>query len=136
MFLLEVSTQVHAAHWLDEEKLYSKLCANIHGHTYGISVSLSSSRLDDQGMVVDAGIVKDEIKRNFDHKTLNDHDYFQRGIGGLSASLPTTAEVFARVIFEVLKLKLKVIAPDAVVESVSVRETDSTLATFIKVPSV
>lgn len=62
----------HAAHRLGAN--YPGDCRNLHGHTYAVEVTIvgDSSRLDEHGMVVEFGKVKDLcytqfVKANLDH---------------------------------------------------------------------
>ena len=61
-------------------------CRNLHGHSWSIEIAVSRTMLNENGIVVDFGALKDfldEIKEALDHKYLND-------IGGLENP---TAEV-------------------------------------------
>lgn len=46
-------------------------CKRLHGHNYSIEVELSSRTIDQHGMVVDFGVIKDYVEQ-FDHINLND----------------------------------------------------------------
>lgn len=46
-------------------------CANVHGHTYNVDVSLSATALDEHGMVMDFNHFR-ELKAMLDHKNLNE----------------------------------------------------------------
>lgn len=52
----------------DSEHLRTKLCANLHGHTYAVEVTFDGEN-DRNGMVVDFKAVKDLIDV-FDHTTI------------------------------------------------------------------
>jgi 6-pyruvoyltetrahydropterin/6-carboxytetrahydropterin synthase len=61
-----------SAHRLDD---YIGKCANLHGHTYKLEVSIKG-RTDHRGIVVDFGdiknIVNEQIIAKYDHRFLND----------------------------------------------------------------
>lgn len=92
-----------AAHFLPNHK---GKCANMHGHTYRLEVTVvrENGQLclngTDEGMVIDfadlKALVKAEVIDKMDHKILNDVLPFR-----------TTAENIAAYIFEVLTDKLQ-----------------------------
>lgn len=92
-----------AAHFLPNHK---GKCANMHGHTYRLEVTVvrDNGMLinsgTDEGMVIDfadlKAIVKAEVIDKMDHKVLNDVLPFR-----------TTAENMVAYIFEILKEKLQ-----------------------------
>lgn len=45
---------------------YSKLCQSIHGHSYIFEVTLSEEHLNEDGMVMDFGEVKNKLQHLFD----------------------------------------------------------------------
>ena len=51
-------------------------CKNLHGHSYKLEVTISSRKLNDQGMVMDFGDLKKIVNKwvidKFDHSYLND----------------------------------------------------------------
>jgi len=53
---------------------YQGKCANLHGHNYQLSVIVESDTLNDQGMVMDFGDMKDIVKpiidKQYDHRFL------------------------------------------------------------------
>jgi 6-pyruvoyltetrahydropterin/6-carboxytetrahydropterin synthase len=53
-------------------------CASLHGHRYVAEVTVSSPRLDDLGMVVDFGVVKEKvgewIDEYWDHNFIAHHE--------------------------------------------------------------
>lgn len=71
-FILTKAFTFDSAHSLQN---YRGKCANLHGHTYRLEVSISGER-DDRGLVIDFGefkeIVNDRVISYFDHKYLND----------------------------------------------------------------
>ena len=93
-YVLAMRHYIDAAHQLpDSESLTTKKCCNLHGHTYAIDVELIEPDVNHDGFVLDFGTIKSLLDQ-FDHTFLNEHEAFK--------NKPTTAENFARVIFEVL----------------------------------
>jgi 6-pyruvoyltetrahydropterin/6-carboxytetrahydropterin synthase len=105
-------------------------CSTFHGHNYKVTVELVSNILDSVGMVFDyrrLEPIKKWIDETFDHKDLNDGQYF---ITNESLCNPT-AENMARVIF----IKCKELLPDLYrdgikINAVTVSETDKTSARY------
>ena len=61
-----------SAHFLRD---YNGKCANMHGHTYKVKLTIKVKELDDRGIGVDFGKMKEflnEIKEKYDHKLLNE----------------------------------------------------------------
>ena len=59
----------HRLHLMEQ----THCCRNIHGHTYTISVVISTRELDDKGMVIDfrkLDVVKKYVDEKFDHTLL------------------------------------------------------------------
>ncbi|TGE37432.1 6-carboxytetrahydropterin synthase QueD [Desulfosporosinus fructosivorans] len=106
-----------AAHFLPDHK---GKCANMHGHTYRLEVSVARNNGilgnggSDEGMVIDfadlKAIVKAEVIDKMDHKVLNDVLPFR-----------TTAENMADHIFKVLTDKLQ--ASGVIVDRIKLWET-------------
>lgn len=60
---------------------YQGDCANIHGHTWKVVLTICNDKLNDQGMVVDfryAKMVLDKVLANYDHKYLNEVTPFDK----------------------------------------------------------
>ena len=47
-------------------------CENLHGHNWKITVHMKSEKLNSDGMVYDFSLIKDIVKKNLDHKNLNE----------------------------------------------------------------
>jgi 6-pyruvoyltetrahydropterin/6-carboxytetrahydropterin synthase len=62
-----------AAHWLED---YPGPCANLHGHTYRLQVTVTRQAMMNQDMVMDfsdlGALVRDLIISRVDHKCLNE----------------------------------------------------------------
>ena len=118
MFLVRVENSFAAAHYL---KNYHGKCENMHGHNYRVRVTAEGKKLDEGGMLIDFGILKDSLKevlREFDHTLLNDHHAFKDG--------KVSAERIAEYIFHTMKDRL----PDAPLSLVEVFETDINKASY------
>jgi len=101
-----------AAHYIPNHK---GACRNLHGHTYEGLVTVSSSQLDDMGMVVDYGdlklIISEEIEDKYDHAMLND-----------SFVMPT-AEIMVVAFFNRIQKRLSESHPGIKLEEVALKET-------------
>ena len=72
MFELKLTTFFSAAHSL---RNYKGQCEHNHGHNWEVEVVVSSSDLNDQGMVMDFKELRELLEgviESFDHKCLND----------------------------------------------------------------
>jgi 6-pyruvoyltetrahydropterin/6-carboxytetrahydropterin synthase len=118
MYIVSVEESFSAAHYLVGHK---GKCENMHGHNYKVQVSARAQELDAQGMVVDFGILKTELKKIIevlDHSLLNEHKEFADGA--------PTAERIASYIFHALKKAL----PAVVFNGVTVFETEKNRAAY------
>jgi 6-pyruvoyltetrahydropterin/6-carboxytetrahydropterin synthase len=118
MFEVTVEDSFSAAHYLAGHK---GKCEKLHGHNYRVKVSAAAKELNDQGMVVDFGILKDEIKKNIqklDHSFLNELEAFSDG--------RPTAERIAYHIY----CRLKDSLPAVQIRKVVVFETEKNSAVF------
>jgi 6-pyruvoyltetrahydropterin/6-carboxytetrahydropterin synthase len=91
MFELSVDSHFAAAHCLRE---YDGDCGRLHGHTWGITVTVGAGDNPDLGMSIDFKTIAGHLEMivsEFDHRTLNDLPEF-------STDNPT-AENIARYIF-------------------------------------
>lgn len=92
-------------------------CSRLHGHNWHVEASVTTSRLDDNGFVIDFFILDDILKNAvapFDHRNLNEvHPFDMKN---------PTAENIAAYIFETISDDIKSHAPDASVSQVTVRE--------------
>lgn len=105
----------------DNEKLFGK-CANKngHGHNYALEVGVGGEVDSSTGMVIDAAALKELVEelviKDVDHKDLN------RDTPWLAGCMPTT-EVLAQAIFDRLAQALSRRAPNAYLNSITLRET-------------
>jgi 6-pyruvoyltetrahydropterin/6-carboxytetrahydropterin synthase len=95
----------------------------LHGHNFTVEVTLSSEKLDTEGLVLDFRVLKgwtDEVLEELDHKFLNDLDWF-KGIN-------PTSENIARFIHE--EISKKITAGIASLAKVTVWESETSRATY------
>lgn len=122
MFELKVVTYFAAAHQL---KMVAKKCENLHGHNWKIEVCVAGENLNDAGILMDFGELKQnvsEIMTTLDHKFLNELDYFDD-------SNPPSSENIARYIATSLQTTLK--DPKINVISVTAWESENACATYL-----
>ena len=120
MYTVSVESKFSSAHNL---RGYKGKCEDLHGHNWRVRMSVSSSELDELGMVSDFTVLKKilaEAVDRLDHKYLNDLDLF--------GSVNPTSENIARYIFE----EVCRIRPGLNVKKVTVWETDTSKASYSK----
>ena len=120
MFELKVTNHFAAAHQL---KMVAKKCENLHGHNWRIEVRIAGDRLNNAGVVMDFGIIKQhvsDIMKTLDHKFLNDLVFFKNG--------NPSSENIAKYITETLQDKIT--EKDVRVTSVTAWESDDACATY------
>ena len=121
MFELKVITHFAAAHQL---KMVAKKCENLHGHNWKIEVCLAGETLNNAGVLMDFGEIKEhlsDIMASLDHKFLNELEYFKDD--------NPSSENIARYIAQSLQKKIG--DPNVRVTRVTAWESDSACATFI-----
>lgn len=72
MFELKILTHFAAAHQL---QMVSQKCENLHGHNWKIEVCVTGEKLDQAGVLIDFGILKQHVREiiaTLDHKFLNE----------------------------------------------------------------
>jgi len=122
MFELKILTRFAAAHQL---KMVAEKCENLHGHNWKIEVHVAGEKLNDAGVLVDFGEIKDQVSEiidKLDHKFLNELDYFNDGH-------PPSSENVARYI--ALELQAVFDGPSVRVTRVTAWESDDACATYI-----
>ena len=121
MFELKVVTNFAAAHQL---KMVADKCENLHGHNWKIEVNVSGENLNDAGVLIDFGEIKQhvaEVMATLDHKFLNELDYFQDD--------NPSSEKIAVHIAETLQTKID--ATGVRVSRVTAWESDDACASYI-----
>jgi 6-pyruvoyltetrahydropterin/6-carboxytetrahydropterin synthase len=99
MFELTVSSHFSGAHRL--RSLHGK-CEELHGHNWKVEASVTSSKLNPEGIVIDFNLFKQKLERilkTLDHTYLNDLPYFSKK--------EPSSENIAKYIFDQLKKELK-----------------------------
>jgi 6-pyruvoyltetrahydropterin/6-carboxytetrahydropterin synthase len=122
MFELKVITHFAAAHQL---KMVAKKCENLHGHNWKIEVCVAGENLNDAGVLVDFGELKQnvsEIMTRLDHNFLNELDYF-------NDNNPPSSENIAVYIANSLQTMLK--DPRIRVTSVTAWESENACAKYL-----
>ena len=113
-YRLEKTITFEASHVLEGMPEGHK-CGRVHGHSYEVTVTLTSNTLDGAGMVLDTGAIA-YVRDALDHRHLND-----------VIKINPTAENLARWVYESMN-KVILVADaqdDVVVERVRVAETRS-----------
>lgn len=121
MFELKVVSHFAAAHQL---RMVDKKCENLHGHNWKVEVCIRGKELNEAGVLVDFGEIKQAVKHmidRLDHRFLNDLDAFDDHI-------PPSSENLARFIAQGLQQTFD--TPDAYIYSVTTWESHNACATF------
>ena len=99
VYEVTIKQSFSAAHILTEA---GGTCEKLHGHNFIVEISICSLELTNAGILIDFRILKqwtDEILKEFDHKYLNEIEYFK----GVSPS----SENVARLIYDRISEKVK-----------------------------
>lgn len=121
MFEITVANYIDAAHLL---RGYQGKCANIHGHTWRLEVTLKGEQLNEIGLLVDFNDVKSVIKEvtlAFDHKLINEVEPFDR--------INPSSENLAKYLFQELRKGLSAYR-DIEIVRVMVSESRDTAAIY------
>ncbi len=121
MFELKVITRFAAAHQL---KMVAKQCENLHGHNWKIEVCLKGDALNNAGVLIDFGEIKQhvgKIIKSLDHKFLNELPFFNNG----NPSSENVAQYIAKELQKVIK------ESSVRVARVCAWESDDACATYI-----
>lgn len=70
MYRVSKRMEISAMHQLQLD--YDSPCGNAHGHNWFITVEITGSKLNNNGMLLDFTVIKELIHRKMDHKNLND----------------------------------------------------------------
>lgn len=120
MYEVKVTADFAAAHNL---RNFRGRCENLHGHNWKVEVTVRGDRLEDSGVLVDFGEVKDALRKalqQLDHQYLNDLAYFR--------DKNPSSELIARFLFETLSAVVD--GPHRRVHSVSAWESKDSCATY------
>lgn len=93
MYYLTIREHIDAAHSL---RGYKGACANLHGHTWIIELTVKGHKLDELGILTDFKHLKmilvTRTGHRFDHKCWNNHEPFDK--------INPTAENIARYVYD------------------------------------
>jgi 6-pyruvoyltetrahydropterin/6-carboxytetrahydropterin synthase len=120
MFEASITINIAAAHHL---RGYHGKCENVHGHNYKVEATIGTKDLDQTGLSLDFGLLREKLWKvagHLDHTDLNQLPEF--------SELNPSSENIARVIYR----GLAEILADSRVEllSVSVWETEGASVTY------
>ena len=118
MYTVRVEEWFSAAHFLTR---YHGKCERLHGHNYLVRVTVTGPELDEGGMLVDFGILRQGLRdviEKLDHRNLNDLPAFSDGA--------PSAERIARYVHEQMQVGL----PTVRITLVEVFETHRSRATY------
>lgn len=121
MYELRVVTRFAAAHRLT---MVGTQCENLHGHNWKVEVYLTGKQLDDAGVLMDFGVVKNHLRHiigRLDHQFLNDLDIFQ-------GRQPSSERIAAHI---ALELQKQITTRAIRVSRVSAWESEDACATYI-----
>ena len=121
IFEIKVISYFAAAHNLRE---FRGKCENLHGHNWKVEVVLRGKSLEKNGILVDFGEVKAEVREvleEMDHKYLNELPFF-------STNNPSSENI-TRFLFE--KLSAKFNTADRRLYSVTAWESEDACATYM-----
>jgi 6-pyruvoyltetrahydropterin/6-carboxytetrahydropterin synthase len=120
MYEITVYSHFSGAHRL---RYLQGRCEELHGHNWKIEVAVVSNRLNREGIVLDFGLLKQEVEKilkTLDHTYLNDLPYFTKK--------EPSSENISRYIFD--RLKKGAVRPPARLKSVTAWESDTSKATY------
>jgi 6-pyruvoyltetrahydropterin/6-carboxytetrahydropterin synthase len=122
MYEITILSHFSGAHRL--RYLHGK-CEELHGHNWKIEVSVVSSRLGRNGVVIDFGILKqkgEKILKTLDHTYLNELPYFSKR--------EPSSENIAKYIFDKLKMEMK--GHSVTLKRVTAWESETAYATYFR----
>lgn len=119
----ELNKDMHfsSAHFIPDPS--AGQCANMHGHTYFVNVTIAGDTLDATGFLVNFQDLKRLVHKRYDHTVLNDHAEYAGN------DFPTT-EVIARTIWERIEAHLETTPNRPHCLQVLVRETPSSYVMY------
>jgi len=122
MFELKIETDFSAAHQL---AMVGKKCENLHGHNWKVEVAVAGDHLDEGGVLIDFGILKQHVRETvglLDHTFLNDLEYFDD-------RRPPSSENIAR--FIAMQLQPRIDSDRVRVARVTAWESKDACATYL-----
>lgn len=70
MYIIRKKIEIAGAHWL--ELNYSSKCKDFHGHNWEIDIYCKAEKLNENGVIVDFSKISEIVKKELDHKNLNE----------------------------------------------------------------
>lgn len=127
-YVFELNKDMHfaAAHFIPHPDAGN--CANVHGHTYFVNITIAGDELDHTGFLVNFGDIKKLIHKRYDHSVMNHQQEYtvsEREPG----KFPTT-ELVAENIFHMIQDYLDSKSNKAVCVQVVVRETPTSYVVY------
>lgn len=126
-FELNRDMDFSAAHYVPNQ--LAGVCANVHGHTYFVNLTIAGNELDETGFLVNFSTLKKIVHGRYDHTLLNDHKEFDVEFNGNPHKYPTT-EVVARRIWYIVQQFLSQKPNKPVCLQVFLRETPTSYVLF------
>lgn len=110
-------------------------CSRLHGHNYGITVTISNDKLDSNGMVIEFGnldMAVEPLIEAMDHMYIHPNEQSETFQAGVSETfflpaLHSTAECIAEHICK----RLRAVMPWALLIRVDVAETSKSVASYV-----
>lgn len=121
MFELKVIDHFAAAHQL---KMVAEKCENLHGHNWKVEVCVVGHHLNDAGVLIDFGELKDHVSQimaTVDHKFLNELEF-------LSGGNPSSENIAGYIASEV---QARIGKGPITVSRVTVWESENACATYM-----
>ncbi|QPA31832.1 6-carboxytetrahydropterin synthase QueD [Thermaerobacillus caldiproteolyticus] len=122
---LNKDMQIAAAHFIPHEA--AGKCAQMHGHTYFVNITVAGNELDDSGFLVNFQQLKKIVHGKFDHTLMNDHKDMFNNVN--ANDFPTT-EVVARKIAEIVQAHLDTLPNRPTCVQVFVRESPTSYVVY------
>ncbi|WP_170008314.1 6-carboxytetrahydropterin synthase QueD [Bacillus fonticola] len=113
-----------AAHYVPHEE--AGACQRVHGHTYTCNVTVVGDELDNSGFLVNFKVLKELIHNRFDHRVLNEDEWFS---DKHADRFPTT-EVVARMVWETIQAHLNTLPHKPSCIQVFLRETPTSYVIY------
>jgi 6-pyruvoyltetrahydropterin/6-carboxytetrahydropterin synthase len=120
MFELKVLSHFAAAHQL---AMVAKQCENLHGHNWKVEVCVAGEALNDAGVLIDFGELKDHIRgiiKELDHTFLNESAYF--------SGIPSSENI---AVYIAEKVQQKLDGSAVRVSKVTTWESENSAATYM-----
>ena len=131
MYNLSKDFRFESAHRLADG--YEGKCKNIHGHSWNGRITIQCEKLDKFGFAIDYSDIKKIIKPiedKYDHSLLlniNDREIIElcekNNFSYTAFDGNPTSEFIAKIIYDLVKLKLKDKFPDTKLMSIEIMET-------------